>query len=472
MDVFMRDSDAFSWYMERDPTLRSTVVAVAWLDQSPDWDMLGVKLEQATRLVPLFRKRVIEPPGRLATPRWTVDDEFDMTWHLRRIDAPAPHTPQTVVEFARHEAMSAFDHSRPLWKFTLVEGMEDGRAALVMKLHHSLTDGLGGIQLALLLFDTERRAAGCTTRADAPALERLGMPELVRESIAWDWARTSGFIADRARQAIPATLHAARHPVTRFAEALETSRSIYRTVAPLRQTLSPIMKQRSLGRSLDMIEVKLEDLKRAASSAGGTVNDGFMAAVTAGLRRYHERSSAPVEALRVTLPISIRTKDDPMGGNRITLVRLAVPVSEADPLRRIAMIHRLCEGARSERSLVFTNAIAGTLNLLPPAVVGSMLKHVDFLASDVPGFTFPVYLGGALLERYVAFGPTIGSSVNLTLLSYNGKCCIGVTLDTAALPDHEVFVECLQEGFEEVLALGGDHEPAFLPLYDQAFVRG
>ncbi|MGO9343565.1 MAG: WS/DGAT domain-containing protein, partial [Acidimicrobiales bacterium] len=313
---------------------------------------------------------------------------------------------------------------------------------------------------------------GTSSMADLPAMERIDVPRLIRESIARDWRRMANFVADRTRSAIPSAVHEARHPLTSVSDALENCRSIYRTVAPALQTLSPIMKRRSLGRRLDMIEVRLEDLKRAAAAAEGTVNDAFMASVTAGLRRYHQRKGAPVGSLRVTLPISIRKEDDPLGGNRITLVRLEVPVSDPDPARQIPEIHRICKGARRERSLAFTNAIAGTLNLLPPGVVGSMLKHVDFLASDVPGFPFPVYLGGALLERYVAFGPTIGSSVNLTLLSYNGTCCVGITSDTAAVPDHDVFIECLHEGFEEVLALSGDHEPAVLPLHDQALVSG
>jgi diacylglycerol O-acyltransferase len=121
-----------------------------------------------------------------------------------------------------------------------------------------------------------------------------------------------------------------------------------------------------------------------------------------------------------------------------------------------------------ERSLEFTNAIAGSLNLLPRSVVGAMLKHVDFLASNVPGFAFPIYLGGSRVERYTAFGPTIGASVNLTLLSYDGTCCIGVTLDSAAVPDREVFLACLSEGFEEVLALGGDHAAPRMPLHAPA----
>jgi len=166
----------------------------------------------------------------------------------------------------------------------------------------------------------------------------------------------------------------------------------------------------------------------------------------------------------VTLPISIRTADDAPGGNHITLIRFAVPVADPDPASRIRSMGRLYRAARDERSLGYTGAIAGTLNLLPRAFVGGMLKHVDFVASDIPGFPFPVYLAGAPVERYVTFGPTTGTAVNISLLSYHGACCIGITVDTAAIADPERLTECLREGFEEVLALGGEHEPVRRPL--------
>jgi hypothetical protein len=146
-------------------------------------------------------------------------------------------------------------------------------------------------------------------------------------------------------------------------------------------------------------------------------------------------------------------------------MRFALPISDPDPVTRIKDMNRLCRTARDERSLPLTNVIAGALNLLPRGTVGSMLKHVDFVASDVPGFSFPVHLAGARLERYVAFGPTIGSAINLTLMSYNGTCCIGVTMDTAAVPDALVLVECLRAAFEEVLALAGDHGPVQVPMH-------
>ena len=151
-DQFMRHTDALAWNMEHDPGLRSTIVGVTWLDARPALEVLTARLDRATRIAPRFRQRPVRPPGLFATPRW-VDCDLDLSIHLRRIDAPHPHTPRTVVEFARSEAMTEFDPSRPLWAMTLIEGLEGDRAALVLKLHHSLTDGLGAVQLGYLLFE-------------------------------------------------------------------------------------------------------------------------------------------------------------------------------------------------------------------------------------------------------------------------------------------------------------------------------
>lgn len=469
LDVFMRETDAFSWYMERDPALRSTIVAVAWLAASPDWGVFLHKLEQAERSVPLFRMRLLEPPGRVATPRWSADPDFDLAWHVRRIDAPAPHTPATVIDVARHAATTGFDPAHPLWEFTLVEHLEGDRAALVMKVHHSLTDGIGGMKLALQLFDLEPEAVDPGSPLHARIGDATTSSDLLRESLRHDGERFLEFARHEAFAAVPAAIRAARHPLRTAADIVATTQSIVRMVAPVSETMSPVMTERSLGRGLDMVTVRLDDLKRAASAAGGTVNDGFMAGLTGGLRRYHDRHGTTVEDLRVTLPISIRTESDPVAGNRITLQRFTVPVHIDDPAERIRAIGGRCRSARDERSLQHTNAIAGALNLLPPSVVGGMLKHVDFLASNVPGFTFPVYLAGARLVGYFPFGPTIGAAINATLLSYDGTCCIGLTFDTAAVPDTDVLVRCIGEGFDEVLALGGDHAPVTLPLHDGSY---
>jgi diacylglycerol O-acyltransferase len=204
-------------------------------------------------------------------------------------------------------------------------------------------------------------------------------------------------------------------------------------------------------------------LRAAAKETGGTLNDAYLAAVAGGLREYHERHGAGAGDLRVTLPINIRTPDDPIGGNRITLQRCLIPAAVGDPAARMRLIDERIRRARGEPAVPLTSAIAAGLNLLPRSYIGGMLKHVDFLASNVPGPRAPVYLAGARTTGYYAFGPTIGSSVNLTLISYFGTCNIGVNVDTAAVPDPEVLEECLRQGFDEVLALAGSSDPQTEP---------
>ena len=472
VDVFMRDSDAFSWYMERDPALRSTIVAVAWLDRLPRWEALVDRIERATRAIPLFRMRLVEPPARLSTPRWTVDDGFDLDWHLRRVDAPAPRTAAWVVDLAAVAATTAFDPAHPLWEFTLVGHLERGRAALLMKLHHSLTDGIGGMELALRLFDSDVAASRRLSREPmppAPPADDVHGLGLVRDSLGHGWGRIVQAVGGELRSGPTAVMHAARHPLRTAADVAETARSIGRTVAPVTHTRSPVMSGRSLRRRIDLVTVGLSELKDSAAAAGGSLNDGFLASMTGGMLRYHHVHGAAADELRMTLPISIRKRSDPAAGNRITLQRLAVPLTPADPAERMAEIGRRCRAARDERSLPHTNAIAGALNLLPPGFIGGMLKHVDFVASNVPGFTFPVYLAGAHVTGYTPFGPTIGASLNATLLSYDGTCFVGLTIDEAAVPDPDVLVACIGEGFDELLALGGHGARACLPMRTCSF---
>ena len=105
----MRSSDAFSWYMERDPLLRSTVVSVLLFDRCPDPMILREKAERASRIVPGLRHRIVEAPFRLAPPRWTVDADFDLSWHVRHVEVPPPKTLAAILDLARVTGMAAFD---------------------------------------------------------------------------------------------------------------------------------------------------------------------------------------------------------------------------------------------------------------------------------------------------------------------------------------------------------------------------
>ena len=463
----MSDSDAFSWYMERDPLLRSTVVTVAVLDRAPDWERLRARVERAGLRLPMFRARVVHPPMRLAPPRWAHVAELDLDWHLRRESLPAPGGWPALLDLGRRKAVTAFDPARPLWEMTLVEGLPHGRAALVMVFHHALTDGIGGVHLAMELFDADASPGPDDRPVEPQPVDDVAGLRLAWESLGHDATRVTALLRSLPRAGARGVVRAARSPRTSAVELARTARSVARFVAPVSETRSPVMRGRRLARSFDVLDVPLHDLRRAAHSADGHLNDAFLAGVTGGLRRYHERHGAEVGELRLTLSISLRRPDDAPGGNLITLVRMAVPAGLPDPVERMRAIRAVVDRWRAEPSLALTQPIALALNLLPPQVVGGMLKHVDFLASDVPGFGVPVYLAGSRVEAWYPFGPTIGASVNVTLLTYVDTCCIGVSCDTAAVPDPEVLAQCLREGFEEVLAVAGEHGGVRLPVHDE-----
>jgi diacylglycerol O-acyltransferase len=461
----MQNSDAFTWHMEEDPLLRSTVVAVMILDDAPDWDRLPERIDRATRIAPGYRHKVVPMPFRLATPRWVVDPDFDLSWHLRRFVAAPPNNLESVLEFARKEGMAAFDKDRPLWKYTFIEGLEGGKTALVMKLHHALTDGVGGMDVLRLLFDTMRSPSDLGPMPEAPVGENIGTIDLVRDALGYDWSQLYGFARAAASSALGDLTHAMRHPRSTLAETIETGASIARVMRPVNDTLSPVITERHLAWHYDVLELPLRHILDAAHAAGVKHNDAFLSGVTAGLRLYHERHGQTVEELRVIMPVSIRQDDDPIGGNRITLMRFRLPVGIADATERMRETRERCEPVKNDKSLQYTQAIAGTLNLLPRAYVGGMLKHIDFLASNVPGVSVPFYLAGAKVTHFYGFGPTIGAALNVTLMSYCGTCMVSVNIDAGAIADPDVFMDCLRDGFNEVLSVAGVSDGVVLPVH-------
>lgn len=452
--AYMRAGDAFTWYMEHDPALRSTVVAVIWLDRAPDWDTFAERIDRISRSMPSLRQRIVEPPFRLTSPRWVYDPHFDLDWHLRRVTAPPPGTRDVVLQFARRSAMGAFDRDRPLWELTLIEGIERGEAALVLKNHHSLSDGVGGMRILAGMCDLQREAPDLGEMPLVPRGETADLRAMLTGAIGTLAGLAPTMARRAARAAIPAVLGYARDPIGAARSAVAMATSVYRTAAPASDTLSPVMRERATARHLALMEVPLRELRKAAKTAGGTVNDAYLAALTGALRRYHERHHTAVKSLRVIMPISLRAEGDTSWGNRITLQRLTVPVGEPDPVIRMRLLHRVTEAARNEPSLPITDAIAGALNLLPASYLGGVFRHMDFLASNVPGSPVPLYLARSKITGFFAFGPTIGSALNTTLVTYCGICDIGINIDTAAVPDPDVLLECLHDSFAEITGLG------------------
>lgn len=452
MTEFMRNSDAFTWAMEADPGLRSTIVTVFLLDRAPDWDDLLDRFDRIGRTLPMFRNRVVESPAP-APPRWETAPDFDIDYHMRRVTVPEPGDLDTVLEMARLAEMDDFDRARPLWEVTLVEGLADGGAALLCKLHHALTDGVGGVQIAMVLFDLTEEPVD---RGPMPPQPQQHVPtplEGLADTARYDVGTLRAATVAAVRNGPRLALRSVVRPVDTAKDTAALAASVYRTVRPINRTGSPIMKRRSLVRRLGVHEVPLRQLREAAHVSGGSLNDAFLAGITGGLRLYHDHHQTGLGDVHVNMPVSLREDGDSMGGNLITLMRFDVPAGLADPAERIRQIHARAGAVRHERSLPHTQLIAGALNLVPRWFIASILKHVDVLASDVPGLPVPVYIGGAAVRMQYAFGPTIGAGVNVTLMTYVDTCALGINVDTGAIPDYDLFHDCLVAGFDEVLAL-------------------
>jgi WS/DGAT/MGAT family acyltransferase len=448
----MSDSDALMWGIEADPLLRSTIIAINLLDRAPDRARLLAKVEQATREIPRLRQRAVSPPWRVAPPRWVVDANFDLRYHVRWTKAVGDGSLRALLDFAAPIAMQSFDRARPLWEFTVVEGLADGRAELIQKVHHSVTDGVGGMKMAMMLLDLERDPAPNDEPVpDAPAAEHFTPMQLLRDGLAHERRRQFGIV----QRSVGQVRGAISDPLTTAAAAAAGTASLARMLRPAFAPMSPIMTGRSLSARFDVVSAPLSELKAAAKKAEGRLNDAFVAAVAGGLARYHERHGAPVDELRMSMPISVRAADsDVMGGNQFVPARFPVPMNIADPLERMRHVRELVQTQRAEPALSFTEAIAGILTRLPTGITtqifGGMLKGMDFVTSNVPGAPIPVYLAGAKLDANYALGPLSGAAINITLLSHLDDVFVGVNSDPAAVPDPDVLIQCLEEGFAEV----------------------
>jgi len=450
----LSNTDALMWFVEEDPLLRSTIVGVFVLDSTPDWGKVNHRIERVTHQLPMLRHRIVVSavnPGHL---RWEPVEDLDLGYHLRHIQLPEGAGIDDVLEFARTTAAAGFDKSRPLWEYNVLDGLEGGRAALVTKMHHVLTDGVGSIQIAARVFDFEPHPAPRPeVEPFLPHPTPLDPVSRFVGDLLEEFDTTTQLVAHQFTTTLPNLVKASFNPAKLLRDSVEVVKSVGRTVAPTLTTYSPIMTARGRTNSFHVLDLPLADLRHAAHAAHGTLNDAFLAGITGGIRRYHEHHGVSTELLRVAMPISLREDDHAEGGNHVTVLRFTVPAPIVDAAERIRAMGEVAHRQREEASLPFTDRLAGVLNLLPTSLIGAMMKHVDFLASNVPGTPIPMYLEGAKVEQFFPFGPTAGAAVNVTLMSYCGRVCIGLNCDRQAIPDVEEFMRCMTEGFDEVLAL-------------------
>jgi WS/DGAT/MGAT family acyltransferase len=455
----MRDADALAWSIEKDPMLRSTILAVLILDTAPHRARLTDRLERASRLVPRLRQRVVTSPLSLAPPRWEVDPYFDLDYHLRWTRAAGSEDLDQVLRAAEPIAMQGFDRDRPLWEMTVIEGLTENRAAVIMKIHHAITDGVGAVKIGMVLFDLEPKPSGpLSPIPPAPPVHVLNRLERFSDAFGHERRRQLGIARRFPRLLGRAVTAVAADPAATIQDLGATLSSAVRMLRPAATPLSPVMTGRSLSMRFDTLSVPLAETKAAARRGGGKLNDAFVTAVARGLRYYHDKHGAAPEMLRMAMPINVRTAETAdLAGNQWAPARFPLPIKVDDPLEHLQVIRGVIGAQRREPALGLVDPLASVLHRLPTTMLvglfGSMLKGVDFTTSNVPGVSFPLYFAGAKLLTQFPLGPLSGAAANLTLLSYMDQLNIGINSDLAAVPDPDVLHACLLDGFEDIANL-------------------
>ena len=510
MAARMNDAEAIMWAVESDPFLRTDFTNVTLLGAAPDPGQLRAGLERAIGAFPPLRQRVARPPLGLAPPQWADDPDFDLDYHLRRLSVSPPGETRQLLDLAAQLAAMPLDRARPLWELTVVEGLAGGRAAVLQRLHHTLTDGVGGMKLLRSLLERTPPPPAHATRVapavaadpppdplvwrhpeilspadvtarpldgwDDPSLDREG-PRGVVERVtaglgdvggALGYRLGQGMTAARRGLELAATLPAATGDDLRVLadRAARTARSVADQVVVAGGPLSPLMVGRSLVRRFETDTFDLDAFRRAARALSASRNAVFVAGVTGGLLAYHERKGAPCDALRMAIPLTLRGSagpgappgGTPVGGNRFAPARAVVPLGPKDPAKRVEAVGRSLQSLAAEPGLAMADGLAGLISLLPASLLVPALRAqartVDFAASIVPGLRSGRFMAGAPVEASWPMGPRVGCAVNFTLLTCDDRLYLGVNLDPAAVTDPPALMECLAESFGELLEAG------------------
>ncbi|GAB5897038.1 wax ester/triacylglycerol synthase family O-acyltransferase [Mycolicibacterium mageritense] len=446
---------------EANPRTRSGIMGVEILDTTPDWQRFRTRFENASRKVLRLRQKVVMPTLPTVAPRWVVDPDFNLDYHVRRVRVPAPGTIRDLIDLAEIAMQSPMDITRPLWSATLVEGLEGDRAATILHLSHAVTDGVGGVEMFASIYDLERDPEPRQT-PPLPIPQDLSPNDLMREGL----NRLPGAIAGGLLGALGGAARAAtrvvRDPVSAVSGVVDYAMSGARVMGPAADP-SPLLRRRSLSSRTEAIDIKFSDLHKASKAAGGSINDAYLAGLCGALRLYHDAMGIPIQNLPMAVPVNLRSEDDPAGGNRFAGVNLAAPVGIVDPEQRIKAVRAQMTSKREERAIDMVGAIAPVLSFLPDtfleSVAGSVV-HSDVQASNVPMYAGDTFIAGAKILRHYGIGPLPGVAIMAVLISRSGYVTVTTRYDRASITNEPLFAQCLIDGFNEVLALGGDGRAA------------
>ena len=425
-------------------------------------------LEQIRRrlhLVPRYRHKLASTALDSGRPVWIDDPNFNLEYHIRHSALPTPGGWEQLCGLTARIFSQQLDRSKPLWEMWLIEGLEDDNFALITKTHHSLIDGIAGVDLATVLFDLSPEAA---------PIKHSGKPWQPRRE-----PNSAELLAAGVRGAVRAgvelvegALDALTHPEHALMRAREAAEGVGEIVwaglnpapeTPLNVPIGPHRRFFGIG-------CQLEDFKIVKNAFGGTVNDVVLAVVTGALRTFlisRGRPTAGVE-MRALVPVSVRVEDEQgQGGNRIVVMRGPLPVYISDPVQRLRFVSHAMDGLKESKQALGAEVIAGAQNFAPPTILAQAsrlnfsTRLFNLIVTNVPGPQFPLYvLGREMLEAYpVAFLPE-NHALAIGIMSYNGQMNFGLLGDFDGLPDIDAISDNIAEELATLVALAQEQVPA------------
>jgi WS/DGAT/MGAT family acyltransferase len=432
-------------------------------------DLLG-HIESRLALVPRYRQKVRAVPLGQGRPVWVDDPHFNIEYHVRATALPPPGNEEQLKRLASRVFAQQLDRTKPLWEIWLVQGVHRAgesadqaeRFALLSKTHHCLVDGVAGVDLTAVLFDTapepetEPARSAWVPRPEPTSAQLLGEALLER-------ATTPAEIVRSAR----ATLRAPRRVAERAYEAAAAIGALART--GLAAPATSLNVEIGPHRRFDWLRTDLTLVKAIKNAAGGTVNDVVLAAVTGALRRFLEERGEDVSALelRAMVPVSVRREEEyGMTGNRVAAMMAPLPVYEADPLERLRIVSTSMAGLKEGKQAVGAQILTELGGFAPPTVLAQAARlqarqrFFNLVVTNVPGPQIPLYvLGRRLIDLFPLAPLAKRQSVCIAVMSYNGKMNFGLLGDFDAVPDLENLTRGLAHSLDELRQAAGVEPP-------------
>jgi diacylglycerol O-acyltransferase len=419
----------------------------------PTHAQLREHVESRLHLVPRYRQKLAYPRLEMGRPLWVDDPRFNIDYHVRHTALPSPGSMEQLRNLTGRIFSQRVDRSKPLWELWLVQGLEQGRFALINKTHHALVDGVSGVDVTTVLFDTSPTPTPIAAEDWTPAVEPSDAT-LVAEGV----KGIAGFPGRVARRA----LDAARHPRESAAALREAGEGLgnvawnFANPAPDTPLNVPIGPHRRV----TWTGIPLEHLKEIKNELGGTVNDVFLAVVSGALGRWLRRHGVRTEGmeLRGIVPVSIRA-DEHKGalGNRITAMLGPLPVYATDPLERYRVVSESMSGLKESKQAVGAETLTRLQDFAPPTILAQAsrlnfsARAYNVLVTNVPGPQFPLYLLGREMEELVPV-PFLAPehALAVAMMSYNGTVNMGLMGDYDVMADLDEFAEDIRESVEEL----------------------